>query len=290
MIETNNPKISLRRQCSLVGLSRATYYWQPAGESEQNLKLMKMIDREYTRAPFYGSRKITVRLNKKLLEKVNRKRVVRLMQKMGLQAIYPRKKASIPDHQHKKYPYLLRNLSITHPNQVWATDITYIPMRQGFMYLTAIMDWYSRFVITWQLSNTLDGLFCLEALKLALQQGTPEIFNTDQGAQFTAQAFTNELEAAGVLVSMDGRGRAYDNIFVERLWRTIKYEDIYIKDYASVIELQNGLEDYLWLYNYERPHQGLGYRTPAEVYGMNDESAGIRVESHLKYVDSWSRK
>ena len=290
MIETNNPKISLRRQCSLVGLSRATYYWQPAGESEQNLKLMKMIDQEYTRAPFYGSRKITVRLNKQLLEKVNRKRVVRLMKKMGLQAIYPHKKTSIPDHQHKKYPYLLRNLSITHPNQVWATDITYIPMRQGFMYLTAIMDWYSRFVITWQLSNTLDGLFCLEALKSALQQGTPEIFNTDQGAQFTAQAFTNELEAVGVLVSMDGRGRAYDNIFVERLWRTIKYEDIYIKDYASVIELQNGLEDYLWLYNYERPHQGLGYQTPAEVYGTSEESAGIRVESHLKNVDLWSRK
>ena len=290
MIETNNPKISLRRQCSLVGLSRATYYWQPAGESEQNLKLMKMIDQEYTRAPFYGSRKITVRLNKQLLEKVNRKRVVRLMKKMGLQAIYPHKKTSIPDHQHKKYPYLLRNLSITHPNQVWATDITYIPMRQGFMYLTAIMDWYSRFVITWQLSNTLDGLFCLEALKSALQQGTPEIFNTDQGAQFTAQAFTNELEAVGVLVSMDGRGRAYDNIFVERLWRTIKYEDIYIKDYVSVIELQNGLEDYLWLYNYERPHQGLGYQTPAEVYGTSEESAGIRVESHLKNVDLWSRK
>jgi putative transposase len=290
MIETKNPKISLRRQCSLVGLSRATYYWQPAGESQQNLKLMKMIDQEYTRAPFYGSRKITVRLNQQLLEKVNRKRVVRLMRKMGLQAIYPHKKTSIPDHQHKKYPYLLRNLSITHPNQVWATDITYIPMRQGFMYLTAIMDWYSRFVITWQLSNTLDGLFCLEALKLALQQGTPKIFNTDQGAQFTAQAFTSELEAAGVLVSMDGRGRAYDNIFVERLWRTIKYEDIYIKDYASVIELQNGLEDYLWLYNYERPHQGLGYQTPAEVYGTSEESAGICVESHLKYVDSWSRK
>lgn len=290
MIETKNPKISLRRQCSLVELSRATYYWQPAGESELNLKLMKMIDQEYTRAPFYGSRKITVRLNKQLLEKVNRKRVVRLMRKMGLQAIYPRKKTSIPDHQHKKYPYLLRNMKITHPNQVWATDITYIPMRQGFMYLTAIMDWYSRFVITWQLSNTLDGLFCLKALKLALQQETPEIFNTDQGAQFTSQAFTSELEAAGVLVSMDGRGRAYDNIFVERLWRTIKYEDIYIKDYASVIELQNGLEEYLWLYNYERPHQGLGYQTPAKVYGTSDERAGIRVDSHLKYVDSWSRK
>ncbi len=290
MIEPNLPDISIRQQCSLIGLNRATYYLQPADESEFNLKLMNMIDQEYTRAPFYGSRKITIRLNRQLLEKVNRKRVVRLMQTMGLQAIYPHKKTSIPDHQHKKYPYLLRNLRITHPNQVWAADITYIPMRQGFMYLTAIMDWYSRFVITWQLSNTLDGLFCLEALELALQQGKPEIFNTDQGAQFTARAFTSELESAGVLVSMDGRGRAYDNIFVERLWRTIKYEDIYIKDYASVMELHNGLEDYLWLYNYERPHQGLGYQTPAEVYSMDGKSAGIPLESHLKYVDSWSRK
>ena len=204
MIESNNSKISLRRQCSLVGLSRATYYWQPAGESEQNLKLMRTIDQEYTRTPFYGSRKIAVRLNLQIPEKVNRKRVVRLMRKMGLQAIYPRKKTSIPDHQHKKYPYLLRNLNIIHPDQVWAADITYIPIRQGVKYLTAIMDWYSRFVITWQLSNTLDGLFCLEALQSALQQGKPEIFNTDQGAQFTAQAFTSELEAAGVLVSMDG--------------------------------------------------------------------------------------
>jgi putative transposase len=212
------------------------------------------------------------------------------MGKMGIQAIYPHKKTSVPDQQHKKYPYLLRNLSITHPDQVWAADITYIPIRQGFMYLTAIMDWYSRFVIAWQLSNTLDGLFCLEVLESALQQGKPEIFNTDQGAQFTAQAFTSELEAADVLVSMDGRGRAYDNIFVERLWRTIKYEDIYIKDYASVMELQKGLEDYLWLYNYERPHQGLGYRTPAEVYSMNGESEGIPLEAHLKYSDSWSSK
>jgi putative transposase len=290
MIEPNFQDISIRRQCSLIGLNRAAYYLQPAVESELNLKLMNMIDQEYTRTPFYGSRKITIRLNQQLPEKVNRKRVVRLMQKMGLQAIYPHKKTSIPNHQHKKYPYLLRNLSITHPNHVWAADITYIPLRQGFMYLTAIMDWYSRFVITWRLSNTLDGLFCLEALKLALQQGKPEIFNTDQGAQFTAQAFTSELESVGVLVSMDGRGRAYDNIFVERLWRTIKYEDIYIKDYASVLELEKGLADYLWLYNYERPHQGLGYRTPAEIYGMNGESAGIPLETHLKYVDSWSRK
>ena len=290
MIETNNPKISLRQQCSLVGLSRATYYWQPAAESELNLKLMRMIDQEYTRTPFYGSRKITVRLNQQLLEKVNRKRVVRLMREMGLQAIYPHKKSSNPDPQHKKYPYLLCNIKVSHPEQVWAADLTYIPLRHGFMYLTAIMDWYSRFVIAWQLSNTLDGLFCLETLQSALQQGKPEIFNTDQGAQFTAQAFTSELEAAGVLVSMDGRGRAYDNIFVERLWRTIKYEDIYIKGYASVIELQKGLEDYLWLYNYERPHQGLGYQTPAEIYNMRRESAGISLETHLNYVNSWSSK
>lgn len=290
MIEPKQPKISLRRQCSLLGLNRATYYWQPAAESKLNLKLMEVIDQEYTRTPFYGSRKITVQLNQQLQEKVNRKRVVRLMQKMGLQAIYPHKNTSIPDNQHKKYPYLLRNLAISHPDQVWAADITYIPMVQGFMYLVAIMDWFSRFVITWQLSNTLDGIFCLETLQFALQHGKPEIFNSDQGAQFTARTFTSELEAAGVRVSMDGQGRAYDNIFVERLWRSVKYEDIYIKDYASVLDLKEGLTDYFLFYNYERPHQGLNYRTPAEVYIQDYESRGTPLETHLNFVDSWSSK
>jgi putative transposase len=227
---------------------------------------MQLIDREYTKAPFYGYRKMTVRLNSKHGCQVNHKRVARLMRKMGLEAIYPRPRTTIPDLQHKKYPYLLHGLEITHPGQVWSTDITYIPMSHGFMYLVAIIDWYSRFVIAWQLSNTLDGSFCLDTLREALEQAQPEIFNTDQGVQFTALAFTGALAKAGIRISMDGRGRALDNIFVERLWRTVKYENIYIKDYATVPALFNGLEDYFQFYNYERPHQSLDYRVPAEVH------------------------
>ena len=265
MIATDHPTLSIRRQCELVGLSRATFYRELAGETPLNLQLMRLIDEEYTRAPFYGYRKMTVRLNKRG-HHVNRKRVARLMRKMGLHAIYPRPRTSTPEHQHKKYPYLLRGLAITRPNQVWAADITYVPMPTGFMYLMAIMDWFSRFVLAWQLSNTLEGRFCLEALRLALQQGQPDIFNTDQGVQFTAHNFTGELETAGIRISMDGRGRAFDNIFVERLWRTVKYEDLYIKEYATIPALETGLHDYFQLYNYERPHQSLAYRTPADVH------------------------
>lgn len=205
---------------------------------------MRLIDQEYTRAPFYGYRKMTVRLNTVHGYQVNRKRVARLMGLMGLQAIYPGPRTSLANAQHRKYPYLLRGLTINRPNQVWATDITYVPMPTGFMYLVAIMDWYSRFVLAWQLSNTLDGAFCLDALRLALQQGQPDIFNSDQGVQFTSSAFTNELETAGIRISMDGRGRYLDNIFVERLWRTVKYEDIYLKEYATVPTLTTGLDDY----------------------------------------------
>ena len=266
MIEPNHATLSIRRQCELIGLNRATYYWQPAVETPLNLELMRLIDKEYTRAPFYGYRKMTVRLNRHHGYQVNHKRVARLMRKMGLQAISPRPRTSVGDKQHKKYPYLLRGVKIDRPNQVWATDITYIPMSQGFMYLVAIMDWFSRYVIAWQLSNTLDGAFCLEALRSALQHNRPEIFNTDQGSQFTARAFTHELEQAGIRVSMDGRGRFVDNIFVERLWRTVKYENIYIKDYETVPMLFTGLTDYFQLYNYERPHQSLGYCVPADVH------------------------
>jgi putative transposase len=288
MIEPNNSKLSIRRQCDLVGLNRSTYYWQPAGETELNLELMQMIDKEYTRAPFYGYRKMTVRLQKQHNYKVNRKRVSRLMQKMGLQAIYPSQKTTISEKQHKKYPYLLRGLQIKRPYQVWSTDITYIPMQHGFMYLVAILDWYSRFVIAWQLSNTLDGAFCLDVLRVALQQGKPEIFNTDQGSQFTAKVFVSELETAGIQISMDGRGRAFDNIFVERLWRTVKYEDIYIKNYATVSELFSGLTDYFQLYNYERPHQSLDYMTPAEVHFDGSQDLAISLYPHLSFVDPWS--
>jgi putative transposase len=198
MIDTNHPALSIRHQCELLDLNRSTFYWQPAGESPLNLELMRLIDKEYTRAPFYGYRKMTARLNDPHGYQVNHKRVARLMQKMGLQAVYPRPRTSIPDKQHKKYPYLLRGLEIDRPNQVWAADITYVPMPRGFMYLVAIMDWFSRFVLAWQLSNTLDGAFCLQALRRALRDGQPEIFNTDQGVQFTSYAFTEELEAANI--------------------------------------------------------------------------------------------
>jgi putative transposase len=265
MIEANHPTLSIRRQCELVGLNRSSYYSEPAGESPLNLLLMRLIDEEYTQAPFYGYRKLTIRLGKRGYP-VNHKRVARLMAKMGLEAVYPRPRTLIPDQQHKKYPYLLRGLDINQPNQVWAADITYVPMPLGFMYLVAIMDWFSRFVLAWQLSNTPDSAFCLHALRLALRDGQPEIFNSDQGVQFTAHDFTGELEAAKIRISMDGRGRVFDNIFVERLWRSVKYEDIYIKEYRSVPALLAGLDDYFRRYNYERPHQSLGYAVPADVH------------------------
>ena len=266
MIELDHPLLSLRRQCALIGLNRSTFYWQPAGESPLNLTLMALIDQEYTRAPFYGYRKLTARLKQQHGYHVNHKRIARLMAKMGLHAMHPRPTTTRAHPHHPKYPYLLRGLTINRPNHVWAADITYIPMPHGFMYLVAIMDWFSRFVVAWQLSNTLDGTFCVQALRQALTHGQPDIFNTDQGSQFTAQAFTQELAQAAIHISMDGRGRVFDNIFVERLWRTVKYEDIYIKEYATVPALCTGLSDYFDLYNYERPHQRLGYCTPADVY------------------------
>lgn len=265
MIEPTQATLSIRRQCDLLGLHRGTYYYQPAVETALNLELMRVIDQEYVRTPFYGYRKMTARLQQ-LGHGVNRKRVQRLMGKMGLQAIYPRPRTSIGDQQHKKYPYLLRDVTIDRPNQVWSADITYVPMRRGFMYLVAIIDWFSRLVLTWQLSNTLDGMFCLEALRLALQQGQPEIFNTDQGVQFTAHQFTGELATHQIKISMDGRGRAFDNIFIERLWRSVKYEHIYLYDYETVPALAAGLGGYFQLYNYERPHQSLNYQTPADVH------------------------
>jgi putative transposase len=266
MIDTNHPQLSIRRQCELIGLNRSTYYWQPASESPLNLRLMKLIDKEYTQAPFFGYRKMTARLNNKHGFHVNHKRVARLMQKMGLQAVYPRPRTTVAHKEHKKYPYLLRHMEINRPNQVWCADITYVPMVKGFMYLVAIMDWYSRFVLAWQISNSLDTAFCLDALRLALRQAQPEIFNTDQGVQFTAHEFIGELEAAGIQISMDGRGRVFDNIFIERLWRTVKYEDTYIKEYDTGLMLQAGMGDYFHFYNYERPHQSLDYLTPADIH------------------------
>ena len=265
LIEPAHPELSLRRQCELLGLNRATYYYQPATESELNLTLMALIDKEYTEHPFYGRRKMTTHL-RKAGHQVNPKRVRRLMQKMGLETIYPKPRTTIVNQAHHIYPYLLRGLAITRPNQVWSTDITYVPMARGFMYLTAVIDWYSRYVLAWRLSNTLDSLFCVEALQDALAIATPEIFNTDQGVQFTSTAFTSILEAAQIRISMDGKGRALDNIFVERLWRSVKHEDIYLKEYATVLALEHGMGKYFGFYNHERPHQSLDYCTPAAVY------------------------
>jgi putative transposase len=265
MIEPNHPQLSVRRQCDLLGLNRSTLYYEPTSESAENLHLMRLLDEQYLRSPFYGWPRMTAYLRRQGYV-VNSKRVRRLMQKIGLQAIYPKPRTSRAAQERKVYPYLLRGLEIHQPNFVWSADITYVPMRQGFMYLVAVIDWYSRYVLTWQLSNTLDGYFCLDALQQALCIGRPEIFNTDQGAQFTADDFTRCLERADIRISMDGRGRALDNIFVERLWRTVKYEDIYLKEYATVPQLDAGLADYFRFYNHERLHQSLAYRTPAEVH------------------------
>ena len=226
---------------------------------------MRLIDQQFLRTPFYGSRRMTASLERSG-ETVNRKRVQRLMVKMGLEALFPRPRTTTAAPDARVYPYLLRDRELTHVDEVWSSDITYVPMKHGFMYLTAVIDWYSRYVLSWRLSNTLEGRFCVEALDEALATGRPEIFNTDQGSQFTSREYTDRLEEAGVAVSRDGRGRALDNVFVERLWRSVKYEDIYIKDYERVPELESGLTTYFRFYDEERPHQSLDYRTPGEVY------------------------
>lgn len=273
-MEPKNELLSIRRQCELLNLNRSTYYYAPAGESEFNLYLMRLIDEQYLRTPFYGWPRMTAYLRRQGYI-VNHKRIQRLMRKMNIQAIYPAPKTTVSSAEHKVYPYLLRNLTITRPNQVWSTDITYVPMPKGFMYLVAVIDWYSRYVLAWQLSNTLDGRFCLDTLQQALQRGTPTIFNTDQGVQFTATAFTGCLKKAEIRISMDGRGRALDNIFIERLWRSVKYEDLYIKEYSTVSSLAAGLDRYFTFYNQERLHQSLDYLTPAEVYFFGRTTHGL---------------
>jgi len=239
MIESTHPDVSVRRQCELVGLNRASFYYEPATETPLNLELMRLIDRQYTKTPFFGVPKMTAYLRRSGYP-INPKRIQRLMQKMGLQAIVPKPHTSQPAPDHKVYPYLLRGLAITRPNQVWAADITYVPLPQGFMYLVVILDWFSRYVVAWTLSNSLESHFCVQALQEALRQGKPDIFNTDQGSQFTAAAFTAVLKDADIQISMDGRGRCFDNIFVERLWRSVKYEDIYPNAYDRVPALTAG--------------------------------------------------
>ena len=255
----------MNRQCQLLGLPRASYYYSATGETDFNFGLMKEIDTIYTRWPFYGSRRITVELRHQGLA-VNRKRIQRLMRAMGIEAIYPRPRTTKPHPSHRIYPYLLRDVPITHINQVWSTDITYIPLPSGFAYLVAVMDWFSRFVLSWTLSNSMETGFCLDTLDDALRLGKPSIFNTDQGSQFTSNEFTRRVLDAGVQVSMDGRGRALDNVWIERLWRSVKYEDIYLNDYPSLPEARRGLAAYFDFYNNQRRHQSLGDRTPVEVY------------------------
>lgn len=267
MLDLNYSRLSLRQQCKLLELNRSSTYYQPAGESEYNLLLMQLLDEEYTRHPFKG----VIKMVKYLREQghfVNHKRVRRLLRLMGLEAIYPKKRNLSEAHPaHKKYPYLLKELNINLPNQVWCTDITYVRLTQGFIYLVAIMDWYSRYVLSWRMSNSLDASFCIEALEDALMiYGSPEIFNSDQGVQFTSEEFTNILLSKDIKISMDGRGRAFDNIFIERLWRSVKYEEVYLCDYSSVKEAKDRIGRYFQFYNYERHHQALDYKKPAEIY------------------------
>ena len=265
MIDPGNTMIPMRRQCDLLGLARSSYYYSSHRDDSYNLQVMNLIDEQFTRTPFYGVERMTAWLHRQG-EEVNRKRVRRLMRLMGLEAVYPKPRLSLSNQAHKTYPYLLRNLTIDHPDQVWCADITYIRMLHGFVYLVAIMDWYSRSVLSWEVSTTLDTSFCLSALEKALKASHPEIFNTDQGSQFTSREFTGRLEKDAIRISMDSRGRVFDNIFVERLWRSVKYEEVYLHSYQTVSEARHGLARYFLFYNTERLHESLGYQTPYEIY------------------------
>jgi putative transposase len=278
---------SIVRRCELLEISRSGLYYRPKGVSEEELGLMKIIDRQYLATPFFGARKMAAWLKDKGYI-VSRKRVRRLMSLMGLKAIYRHPRTSKPAPGHKKYPYLLGGMAVTRPNQVWAADITYIPMARGFLYLFAIIDWYSRYVLSWRLSNSLEADFCFEALKEALNKGKPEIFNTDQGSQFTGEAFTSILEQNNIRISMDGKGSYNNNLFIERLWRTVKYEEVYLKAYQDAREARYSLGIYFRFYNTGRPHQSLTYRTPANVYALIEsinggmvQSPSIKAGSHL---------
>lgn len=269
LIDRTGESIPITRQAELLGLSRSALYYKPVIDTS-GTELMRLIDEQYTKTPFYGSRRMAVILNRNGYE-VNRKRIQRLMRVMGIEAIYPKPRLSTPHPEHKIYPYLLRNLEITRSNQVWGTDITYIRLAKGWTYLVAIMDWFSRYVLSWELSISLEVDFCTSALELALTIGMAEILNSDQGSQFTSTEFVSKLEQNGIRISMDGKGRAMDNIFTERLWRSLKYEEVYLKDYQNVREARSGIGRYINFYNNERPHQSLDYRMPADVYyGRNN--------------------
>lgn len=274
MVEPEHQKISVVRQCQLLGLNRSSFYYQKQAEREEDAVLMRLIDEQYTRTPFYGYRKMCVYLQQKGFS-VNHKRVLRLMKKLGLEAIYPKPNLSKPGKEHLKFPYLLRGVEISYSNQVWATDITYLRLKDGFVYLLAIMDWYSRYVIDFVVSNSLESAVFVECLQRALQKGKPQVFNSDQGSQFTAIEWLQVLQSHGIEISMDGRGRCFDNIFVERLWRTLKYEEVYLNEYVDVWATNSGLRKYFKFYNYERPHQSLGNKTPFEVY-----QAGLKIKEN----------
>ena len=265
-VERSHPELSIACQCALLNVARSSVYYTPnTSASEANLGLMKCIDACYTKYPFYGVPRITNWLREEG-HRVNPKRVARLMRLMGLQAVLPGPHTSVPHPDHIKYPYLLRDKVIQAPDEVWCADITYIPMARGFMYLVAVMDWFSRYVIAWDVANSMESDFCVAALEQSLQNGTPGIFNTDQGSQFASSEFTGVLQAHDVRISMDGRGRALDNVFIERLWRTVKYEDVYLRDYSDGHALYKGLEEYFNFYNEHRPHSSLGNRTPGNFY------------------------
>ena len=269
MIEPDHPSLSVARQCELVSISRSRFYYRPAGETSLNLELMRRIDAQFLQTPWYGSRQMMRHLRREGYA-IGRKRVRRLMAKMGLMPIYQRPRTTVPHPEHRTYPYLLREMMIDRPNQVWCADLTYIPMRRGFLYLVAVMDWATRKVLSWRVSNTMDVEFCLEALEEALARfGRPEIFNTDQGSQFTSPRFTAVLQAAGVRISMDGRGRWMDNVFIERLWRSLKYECVYLHAFETGSELRAGLSHWIGYYNARRPHSALAGRTPDEAYGAS---------------------
>lgn len=272
LVEPGQDEISIRRQCQLLGLHRSGIYYKAAEASSENLQLMRLLDEQYTRYPFYGVEKMTRWLRGQGFM-VEQKRVRRLLRLMGLMAVYPKPRLSQPAQGAQVYPYLLRGVSIERTDQVWSTDITYVRLWQGFIYLVAIIDWYSRYVLSWEVSVTLDSDFCVSALEGALEGGEPEIFNSDQGSQFTSLAFTERLKQRGILISRDGRGRALDNIFVERLWRSVKYEEVYLKDYGNVEEAIRGLKNYFEFYNRERLHQGLDYQTPEAVYRQRQREA-----------------
>ncbi len=270
MIQPAHPDLSIRRQSSLIGLSLSSYYYHPVPMDPLNLELMKLIDQQYLKTPFYGVQRMTKWMNKHHpdLGPVNHKRIASLMKKMGIEGIHPKrkKKLSLPDAEHKIYPYVLQEVNIDHPDQVWSVDITYIPLKKGFAYLVAIVDWYSRYILSWKLSVTLEVDFCIEALQYALLMSRPEIFNSDQGSQFTSKAFVQLLLDRNIQISMDGKGRVYDNIFIERFWRTIKYEEVYLRSYENVRDAERRIGAYIYFYNYERLHSSLEYRTPSALY------------------------